>query len=133
MIERLKKAAMFILDPPWTKEGPETFTMAVPEAHTTFKRGSVGWAKRPPAVVRCSSCGSSFTHEFANDFIDCPDCHMERSPEEFAEMELVALVCPHCQRELERGIRHPSMMDVPEFASCTECQYHWEYQHDYGP
>ncbi len=133
MLDRLKTAAMFILDPPWTRDGPETFTMAVPEAHTTFKRGSVGWAKRPPAVVRCSSCRHSFTHEFANDFLDCPNCHMERSPEEFDDLELIALVCPHCQRRLDHGIRHPEMMDVPEFASCTECQYHWEYQHDYEP
>jgi len=132
MWSRLKAAAMFILDPPWTREGPETFTMAVPEAHTTFKRGDVGWANRPPAVVRCADCGHSFAHEFANDFIDCPNCRAERSPAEFAEMELVALVCPHCQRRLDHGVRHPTMLDVPEYASCTECQYHWEYQHDYG-
>ncbi|WP_206662543.1 hypothetical protein [Halorubrum sp. BOL3-1] len=133
MLSQLKAAAMFILDPPWTREGPETFTMAVPEAHTTFKRGDVGWAKRPPAVVQCPSCHDLFTHEFANDFLDCPSCHMERSPEEFAGMELVALVCPRCDRRLDQGIRHPEMMDVPEYASCTECQYHWEYQHDYEP
>lgn len=132
MLKRVKRWVMFIFDPPWTKDGPETFTMAVPEAHTTFKRGDVGWAKRPPAVVRCSSCHSPFTHEFANDFIDCPDCHLERPPKSFTELELIALICPHCQRKLDHGIRHPSMMDVPEYASCTECQYHWEYQHDYG-
>jgi uncharacterized protein (UPF0212 family) len=122
---------MFVLEPPWEKEGPETFTLAVPEAHSTFKRGDVGWAKRPPAVVECPTCSSSFTHEFANDFIDCPHCSFELPPEEFGEVDIVKFACPHCQQRLEHGIRHPEMMDVPEWASCTDCQYHWEYQHNY--
>lgn len=132
MIERLKRAVMFILDPPWTKKDtPENFTLAVSQAHTTFKRGDVGWANRPPAVVNCPSCETPFTHEFANDFIDCPHCYFERSPDHFEELDLVGLVCPHCQDELDRGIRHPELLDIPEWASCTNCQYHWEYQHDY--
>jgi DNA-directed RNA polymerase subunit RPC12/RpoP len=133
MLEKLKKYAMYLVDPPWEKEGPDNFTLAVPEAHSTFKRGDVGWPKRPPAVVQCPTCSSEFTHEFANDVIDCPNCGFQCQPEAFAEMELRALYCPHCQNRLEHGIRHPKMMDVPEWASCTECQYHWEYQHDYGP
>jgi Zn finger protein HypA/HybF involved in hydrogenase expression len=132
MLHKLKRAFMLILDPPWTKEeGPETFTMAVPQSHSTFKRGDVGWPKRPPAVVECPSCSTRFTHEFANDYIDCPDCHYERPPDEFADLDLVTLACPHCELALDYGTRHPDMMDVPEWASCTECQYHWEYQHDY--
>jgi len=122
---------MFVLDPPWTGEGPENFTLAVPQAHSTFKRGDVGWAKRPPAVVRCPSCSSSFTHEFANDVIDCPHCHFERPPDAFDELDLIGLVCPHCENQLEEGVRHPGLVDVPEWASCRDCQYHWEYQHDY--
>lgn len=131
MLERLKRYAKYLLDPPWEKEGPDTFTLAVPEAHSTFKVGDVGWATRPPAVVRCPSCSSTFEHEFANDFIECPTCHFERTPDSFREMELLALICPECQRELDHGIRHPQLMDGPEWASCTVCQYHWEYQHDY--
>lgn len=129
MLERLRKFAMLIMDPPWTKQGPDNFTLAVPESHSTFKRGDVGWAKRPPAVVRCPSCNNSFTHEFANDYIDCPVCHFESSPSEFDKMELIGLVCPHCEKQLDHGIRHPELVDVPEWASCTDCQYHWEYQH----
>jgi DNA-directed RNA polymerase subunit RPC12/RpoP len=132
MLEKLKRYATFIVDPPWEKEGPENFTLAVPEAHSTFKRGDVGWPNRPPAVIRCPNCPSSFTHEFANDVIDCPDCHSQQPPDEFGEMDLLGLVCPHCQRELDHGTRHPEMLEVPEWASCTTCQYHWEYQHDYN-
>ena len=131
MLEPLKRAIMFVLDPPWTRDGPDNFTLAVPEAHSTFKRGDVGWAKRPPAVVECGSCDRTFTHEFANDIVDCPACSFECSPDEIHDLDLVALICPHCQRELDHGIRHPELMDGPEWASCTECQYHWEYQHDY--
>lgn len=131
MLDRLKRYAGYILDPPWAKDGPETFTLAVPESHSTFKQGDVGWAKRPPAVVRCPSCNSPFTHEFANDYIDCPDCHYSLSPDEFSSLELIGLVCPNCEDRLDHGIRHPSLVDVPEWASCTECQYHWEYLHDY--
>jgi len=122
---------MFVLEPPWDKEGPDTFTLAVPEAHSTFKRGDVGWAKRPPAVVECPTCSSSFTHEFANDFLDCPHCSFESPPDRFGDVDVVMFACPHCERRLEHGIRHPEMMDVPEWASCTDCQYHWEYQHNY--
>jgi len=131
MLGKIKKYAMFVLDPPWTKDGPKNFTLAVPEAHSTFKRGDVGWPKRPPAVVQCPKCTTSFTHEFANDYIDCPTCHFQRPPDDFDELEILALVCPNCDRELDHGVRHPNMMDVPEWASCIDCQYHWEYQHDY--
>ena len=131
MLSLLKKCVMFVLEPPWEKEGPETFTLAVPEAHSTFKRGDVGWAKRPPAVVECPTCSSSFTHEFANDFIDCPTCGFESPPDEFGKVDVLMFACPHCQRQLDYGVRHPEMMDFPEWASCTDCQYHWEYQHDY--
>jgi len=135
MLEKLKRYAMLIVDPPWEKEGPDNFTLAVPESHSTFKRGDVGWPKRPPAVVECPSCSESFVHEFANDVVDCPNCYFEGppSPEEFSELSLLGLICPHCQRNLDYGIRHPDLVDVPEWASCTECQYHWEYQHDFEP
>lgn len=131
MLDKIKRYARYVVDPPWEKEGPDNFTLAVPESHSTFKRGDVGWQKRPPAVVRCPDCNEGFTHEFANDFIDCPHCHFERPPEQFKELTLIGLACPHCQEKLNHGTRHPGLLEVPEWASCTECQYHWEYQHDY--
>lgn len=131
MLDRLKRYLTWLVDPPWESESPETFTLAVPESHSTFKVGDVGWAKRPPAVVICPRCSREFDHQYANDFLDCPRCSFELSPESFHEVELEALICPECERELEHGIRHPEFMDVPEWASCRVCQYHWEYQHDF--
>jgi hypothetical protein len=131
MFDTIKRYAMLLVDPPWEKDGPDNFTLAVPQSHSTFKTGSVGWPNRPPAVLTCPNCDSPFTQEFANDFIDCPECWFECSPDEFSDLELVGLACPNCQRELESGTRHPELVDVPEWASCEKCQYHWEYQHDY--
>jgi len=131
MLGTLKRYAMLVLDPPWERDGPETFTLAVPQAHSTFKTGGVGWPNRPPAVVTCPACESHFTQQFANDFIDCPHCWFECSPDEFADLELVGLACPNCRNKLDHGVRHPELVDVPEWASCEECQYHWEYQHDF--
>ena len=132
MLDILKRCVMFVLDPPWEQEGPENFTLAIPESHSTFKVGDVGWANRPPAVVECPHCSRPFTHQFANDVIDCPHCFFQCRPDRFKELGLVGLACPHCQQKLDHGIRHPSLVDVPEWASCETCQYHWEYQHDYG-
>lgn len=132
MFRRVKRWIMFLLDPPWTKDGPENFTLAVPSAHSTFKRGDVGWATRPPAVVTCPVCDDPFTHEFANDIIDCPKCRFESEPAEFGSLELIGLMCPYCETQLDHGFRHPEVMDVPQWAACTDCQYHWEYQHDYS-
>jgi len=131
MLQRLKRYAMYVVDPPWEKEGPENFTLAVPEAHSTFNVGDVGWPKRPPAALGCPSCNETFVQEFANDFIDCPTCGFQRPPDRFDGVPLKGLICPECQHDLAYGIRHPDMMDVPEWASCTECQYHWEFQHEY--
>lgn len=131
MLKQLKRYASALMESPAERDGPETFTLAVPEAHSTFKVGDVGYPTRPPAVVRCEQCSNPFTHEFANDYIDCPNCPFSDSPEAFADLELVGLVCPDCQRELDHGVRHPSLVEFPEWASCTHCQYHWEYQHDF--
>jgi len=131
MLKRLKRWVRAALDPPWTRDGPETFTLAVPEAHSAFKAGDEGWSSRPPAVVRCPTCSSLVTHAFADDVVACSTCSWECSPDEFPALELVALVCPDCRRQLDYGVRHPSLVEVPEWASCTSCQYHWEYQHDF--
>lgn len=132
VLKKLKGAVMFLLDPPWELEGPDTFTLAVPEAHSTFNRGSVGWANRPPALVRCPECHTEFDHTHASDIISCPFCSLERDPTEFDEVELIHMTCPNCDSVMDHGIRHPTTFDIPEYASCEQCQYHWEFRHDYG-
>lgn len=132
MLRLLKKVALFVLDPPQGQEGLEPFTLAVPDAQSTFKRGDVGWAHRPPARVRCPACNTEFDHEYANDVLRCPLCPFEQPPGDFAEVELLELTCPHCARPLDHGTRHPEILDVPQWAACPDCQYHWEFQHSYS-
>lgn len=129
MLEKLKKAIRFVVDPPTTRDGPDTLTLAVPNAQSTCKRGADGWAHRPPALVRCPGCSAEFEQEYANDVLRCPTCRFEQSPDGFDEVELIQLTCPHCQAALDHGIRHPNLFDVPQWASCPSCRYHWELNH----
>lgn len=129
MYRMLKKAVLFVLDPPWTQEGPEPLTLAVPDAHSTFNRGGVGWANRPPARLRCPACNGDIVHDHATDVIRCDTCRFERPPEDFDDVQLLELTCPHCQSALDHGIRHPNLFDRPQWASCPRCQYHWERVH----
>lgn len=130
-LELGKRGVMLMLNPPWEKDGPDNFTLAVPEAHSTFKQGAVGWANRPPVTVECPECARTFDHTYANDFVDCPHCHFEHSPEDFEGIDIVQFTCPNCGIEMDHGVRHPHLVDTPEWASCSQCQFHWEYLHDY--
>jgi len=29
------------------------------------------------------------------------------------------------------GQRHPKRFDIPEWATCHACRYHWEFEHSY--
>lgn len=129
MLGKLKAAIMFVLDPPGEPEGPDPLTLAVPDAQSTFKRGSVGWANRPPAKVKCPSCGSTFVHQYAANIINCPTCRFELAPDRFDEIDLIEMRCPECESVLDHGIRHPNVFDSPQWAACPNCQYHWEYLH----
>lgn len=128
MREKLTRVVRWLLAPP-DGDGPKTFTLAVPDAQSTFKRGAVGWANRPPARVRCPTCGEAFVHRRAMDIISCPRCRFERHPDEFDSLELLGLTCPECEDDLNHGVRHPHLFDDPQWAACRRCQYHWEYLH----
>ncbi len=105
--------------------------LSVPEARTAAVDGDVGWRTRPPAVVACPECGSRVRQRQPLDDLECPSCWAAVPAGEVDGLELVALTCPNCGDELDHGDRHPGLVDGPEWASCTGCQYHWEFAHGY--
>lgn len=131
MLERLKRHLDRIVDPLRADEEIEHFTLSMPETHTTTIDGDVGWSNRPPAVLKCPKCSGEIYQHRSTTAIDCPDCWFEGADEEFAELELVNLVCPNCRRPMQDGQRHPRVFDVPEWATCDHCRYHWEYAHPF--
>lgn len=120
-----------LVDPLRADESVEHFTLAIPEAQTTTVDSVQGWASRPPAVLRCSGCGTQIHQHRSRSQIDCPYCYREFSEDRFAELELLAMVCPRCDTEMDYGRRHPNQFDVPEWATCSDCQYHWDLNHWY--
>jgi hypothetical protein len=112
-------------------EDPEKFRLSIPETHTTTIDGSVGWSRRPPAVLDCPRCGSEILQQRPFDDIDCSRCVAEFDYREFTELDLESLVCPVCKSRMTHGQRHPESFDVPEWATCDSCRYHWEFRHSF--
>ena len=112
-----------------TDDEHDGMRLAIPEAQTTTVDGDIGWEKRPPAGVTCPNCGSEIHHANAADTIDCPRCTGEFPPEEFPKFELLYFQCPVCRDRMEYGSRHPNAVDAPEWATCHNCRYHWEFIH----
>jgi hypothetical protein len=116
---------------PLRKDEDASFRLSSPETHTTTIDGDIGWGSRPPAVLACPRCESDVRQEDSRDDIDCQFCVAERSHEAFPDLELRYLLCPVCGDRLEHGRRHPEAFDVPEWATCHTCRYHWEFSHSY--
>jgi len=112
-------------------DGPNEFRLSSVETHTTTLDGDTGWAYRPPATLRCPECATDIVQGGPREPIDCPTCPVDLSPERFADLELLALRCPLCRTRMQHGRRHPETFDVPEWATCPNCQYHWEFKHFY--
>lgn len=131
MVQWVRHIGARILAP--LQKNPENsgFRLSSPETSTTTVDGDVGWASRPPALLRCSRCGSDVMQRHPHDDIDCPRCIEERPYDEFTDLELQHLRCPVCGDEMEHGRRHPNSIDVPEWATCHSCRYHWEFRHDF--
>ena len=128
LAETARRVGHLLVEP--LRVDPDTeFGLAIPDAQTTAMRGDVGWFDRPPAVVECQECESEIYQHRPTTDLDCPECWREFPCEEFPELKLVRLVCPVCQERMKHGRRHPQQFDVPEWASCTNCQYHWEFEH----
>jgi len=119
-----------LLAPLRTNDGPNEFRLSSVETHTTTIDGDTGWAYRPPATLRCPECGDEVLQADARDAIDCPSCRVDLPPERFTDLEVLALTCPVCRSGMQYGRRHPQF-GVPEWATCPNCQYHWEFKHAY--
>ena len=103
--------------------------LPVPDAQTTTMNGDIGWGRRPSAVLVCPECTSEIYQHRPTSSIDCPECWREFAPERFPDLELQHMICPTCDAHMRHGRRHPEQFDVPEWATCDDCQYHWEFEH----
>ena len=104
------------------------FTLSIPEAQTTTVDSVQGWQNRPPAVLRCE-CGSEMYQARSTGEIDCEACWRSFEDGSFSEHELVSMICPRCETGMQHGRRHPHVFDIPEWATCPNCQYHWDLNH----
>jgi Zn finger protein HypA/HybF involved in hydrogenase expression len=129
VFEALKRTGHLLVEPLRVDDDLKNFTLSMPETQTTTVDGDIGWAKRPPAAVKCPNCDSEIQQLQAIDTIDCPRCDGEFSPEEFPTLELLHFRCPVCRTRMRHGTRHPNAVDVPEWATCDGCRYHWEFKH----
>jgi len=132
LVATLRRVGERVVAPLRQDETPENFRLSIPEAHTTTYDGSVGWSNRPPAVLDCPRCGSEILQHEAWDDIDCPRCAAEFDYREFTDLDLDYLLCPVCRSHMNHGQRHPERLDVPEWATCDECRYHWEFRHSFS-
>jgi len=112
-----------------TDEAMKNFTLAIPEAQTTTVDSVQGRAMRPPAVLECRGCESAMVQHNALDRIDCPNCWRDFSADAVGDLDLHSLICPRCETEMDHGIRHHELFDTPEWATCPNCQYHWDLDH----
>lgn len=112
-------------------EGPNKFRLSSMDTATTTYDGDVGWASRPPATLECGQCGSEILQHHARDSIDCPRCVAEYDSHEFSELKFLHFTCPVCRSRMKEGKRHPRRFDVPQWATCMSCRYHWEFNHSY--
>lgn len=131
VLNATRKVATKIVEPLRKNSDSPSFTLSIPETQTTTVDGGIGWAQRPAAVLICPRCGSHVRQSDPRERIDCPRCVAEFDYTEFTELELEALICPVCGDRMEHGQRHPHALDVPEWATCTGCRYHWEFKHSF--
>jgi Zn-finger nucleic acid-binding protein len=127
----LERAVELVIRPFRTREGPNKFRLSSMETATTTYNRSVGWSNRPPATIECPRCSSDIRQSRAHEDIDCPRCVANFEYDEFGELALRQLECPVCRSRMVHGQRHPDRFDIPEWATCNRCRYHWEFQHSY--
>lgn len=131
MLEAVRRLVAKLVAPLRVDGELDNFTLSNPESATTTYDGGYGWHERPPAVLRCPGCAGEIRQGRATSSIECAECWVQRSDDEFSDLQLLALECPRCGTEMEHGWRHPQTFDVPEWATCDSCHYHWELNHWY--
>ncbi|MFB6224102.1 MAG: hypothetical protein ABEH86_10590 [Haloarcula sp.] len=132
LFSKLRWVGERLVAPLRTGDGPNKFRLSSVDTATTTYDGDIGWASRPPATVECPRCEAEIFQHHARDSIDCPRCVGEFSHDEFSDLELLSLTCPVCKNRMEHGQRHPQQFDIPEWATCRQCRYHWEFEHSYS-
>lgn len=125
----LKRLYEYFVGPLRVDNETSSFTLAIPEAQTTTVDSVQGWSNRPAAILRCPGCETQIPQRRPWNTIDCPHCYRTFKSAEFTDLELLGLVCPRCTTEMVHGIRHPNLFDIPEWATCPDCQYHWDLDH----
>ncbi len=125
----LKTVARKLAEPLKADNSVKKFTLSIPEAQTTTVDSVQGKAMRPPTVVRCDGCTGEIVQHNALDRLDCSGCHRTYEPDDLGSLDLVAMICPRCESIMDSGIRHKQLFDTPEWATCPQCQYHWDLDH----
>lgn len=125
----VKLALQKLIDPLRVDDELRNFTLSIPEAQTTTVDSVQGWRKRPPAVLECPGCEAPMHQQRSTSEIVCSNCWRSFSDDKFSEHKLLDMICPRCEAEMDHGIRHPMVFDKPEWATCPDCQYHWDLDH----
>jgi len=127
----LRGLAERIVAPLRLDDGPNKFRLSAPDTHTTTIDGDTGWTNRPPASLECPKCTAEIRQRDPRASIDCPSCVAEFDYDDFAELEVLFFECPVCRNRMRHGRRHPGAIEIPEWATCDRCRYHWEFKHTY--
>lgn len=125
----VKQAIRALIEPLRATHDIENFSLSIPDAQTTTVDSVQGWSNRPAALLRCTGCAAQIPQRRSSNPIDCPNCYRTFGSDEFSKLDLLGLVCPRCNTEMDHGVRHPNLFDIPEWATCPDCQYHWDLDH----
>lgn len=132
LVRTAQQVVEAVLSPLRRGNGPNKFQLSAMDTATVTNHRAEGWRKRPPATLECRRCSSDIHQHNAYDRIECPRCVAEYAYDEFPDLDLRYLTCPVCDSRMIHGKRHPEQFEIPEWASCANCRFHWEFSHFYG-
>lgn len=132
VVEAIKQVGERVVAPLRVGEESNPVRLSSQETATTTYNRAVGWSKRPPAGLECPRCEHEIYQPRSGDAIDCPRCVAEFDAADFTDLNLLYMKCPVCRSDMQHGQRHPDTFDFPEWATCDNCRYHWEFKHFYS-